>query len=63
MAEIIELIWLEETAGNGSKKNPYRAIIQLWTKRGILVASQDTLNPENSHCDLSAIIRREINYD
>jgi hypothetical protein len=44
MTKIIELIYTEVTLGDGTKKDPYRECIQLWTKDGLLVADSSSVH-------------------
>lgn len=44
MAKIVEFIYTEELIGNGTQKDPYRRIRQLWTKDGRLVAQEDPID-------------------
>jgi len=55
MAKIIELIYTEEKLVGNGNDDPYRRCVQLFTKRGDLVAEFDTLKPENNILNLNNI--------
>ncbi len=43
MARIVEVIYTERRAGNGSDGDPIRICPQLWTKDGNLIAEYDPI--------------------
>ena len=40
-AELIEVIVVEIHEGKGIEKDPYRIVIQYWSKKGFLLAEND----------------------
>ena len=38
------IITENELRGNGTKESPYRRVLQVWTKDGILIAEKDPLD-------------------
>lgn len=44
MAKIVELIETEMTKGNGVKDDPYRSVIQYWSKEGNLLFEIDEID-------------------
>lgn len=43
-AQVIEVIEVKATAGKGTEADPYRVIVEYWSKDGQLLAVRD---PEN----------------
>ena len=42
MARIVKLIQTEITKGNGTSTDPYRRVVQYWTKEGELLWEDDS---------------------
>lgn len=50
MAKIVKLIETEITKGKGTKEDPYRLVVQYWTRKGNLLFEIDTWGETDNIC-------------
>ncbi|MEI5994794.1 hypothetical protein [Candidatus Enterococcus mansonii] len=42
LVEIVEVVHVEATRGDGTEENPVRIVHQYWSKDGVLLAEKDS---------------------